>query len=67
MGEKIVEQGVKKFFDDYLFRTISFENGTKNAELRVERIINNQPVEGSLKILDIKKNLGIKIKEDIVI
>jgi len=50
MGEKIVEQGVKKFFDNYLFRTISFENGTKNAELRVERIINNQPVEGSLQI-----------------
>ena len=60
MGEKIVEQGVKKFFDDYLFRTISFENGTKNAELRVERIINNQPVEGSLKIFRHKEKSRYK-------
>jgi len=49
MGEKIVEQGVKKFFDNYLLRTISFQSGTKGTEVRVERIINNQPVEGSLQ------------------
>ena len=55
MSEKIVEEGVKNFFDNYLFRVVKFEHGNKKTLVQVERVINNQPVEGSIQMFGHKE------------
>ena len=42
MSSNTVKRVVRKFFNEHLYRTISFKNGTKGVEIKAEKLINSQ-------------------------